>query len=271
MGVLPDTSSFNLLNNGSILIPGIQENPLTIKAFTSDSIAFGDVDSINTIWVFKRVKPQKVLADFELIGKAFYIQGNNYSDSLEFIDDSIYMSISRPFKHGLNPYRWRTYSYSALKFLIFERPMTPPFIITSSGSHGFTFSVIDSKTWEYKATEIKGKEEIDITLTGNWIATWAISNDSLPKPPPPPGWDQDHNLRLSFDNDSLEFEMYGNTRKIRWKSNATKSLIYFPNHVDSHDEFWEILEVSEERLLINRIRGGYKPEIIRSEFIKLNN
>ncbi|WP_066632127.1 hypothetical protein [Labilibacter marinus] len=217
-----------------------------IKSLNTDSLVLNHTINNKRDLVFKRLLQDKTSPNVELTNKAFVIKYPHYTDSIDFINDSLFMEIDRSFRTT----RWSISNYKGFKFLIIDKIAYPLYLIHSCSEHEVNLKRFANVVMDYKMTEIECKMDT-CGLIGKWICP---INDSIPLPPVPL-WgllDADPKESLIIEKDSIKISQFGRTEVKKWELNSTNELIYFPECNSRESKVWRIVQLSKIKLKLER-------------------
>ena len=242
-----------------------------IKNITQDSLILSFHSDYKRDLVFKRLIEKEEEIKIDLKETAFKLIGPNYSDSIDFINDSLILHIGNTFNTHYRSTKWAINSYKSFDFLVFDQFDSPPFLIENSSRNEISLKLFFTSIKDFKMTKI---EKIKDTsgIVGDWVWPFHHRQEfSLPPPPPIYRDDIDTKLYLRIKTDSLEIEQYGKIKSEKWELNSTNNFIYFPENIKTKYGVWKILKLNGDELVIERNRKFYSSgdkEVIRFEKIK---
>ena len=242
-----------------------------IKNITQDSLVLSYYSTYKRDLVFKRIIKRDKKINIELKEKAFRIIGPNYSDSIDFITDSLILNIGNVFNTNYRLTKWAINSYKSFDFLVFDHFDSPPLLIEKSSENEILLKLFHTSIQDFKMTKIEKKNEIS-GIVGNWV--WPFQDgQGFPLPPPPLSYPEniDTKLYLRIRTDSIEIEQYGKVRSEKWKLNSTNGFIYFPEKIKTKYGVWKILKLNRDELIIERNIRFYSRDKEKIKFEKIIN
>lgn len=243
---------FNYSIIGNKLI--FDKDTFLIKGITKDSLILGGFSEKESDFVFKKL-PEKKRVDINLENKAFSLTGPNYADSIDFINDSLFLSIGNVFNTN-RVTRWAINSYKTYSFLVFDQIQILPFLIDKSSGNEIFLKLFFTTIRDFKLSPLDFAKDTN-GIIGIWVWPFSYQPD-LPLPPSPPDYPFDGDTRkyVRIRSDSLELEQYGRVSSKKWLLNSTKEYIYFPDELRSK-AIWKIISVDENHLQIERNKGHH--------------
>jgi hypothetical protein len=260
----------NLIVNSEI---GIDK--FRIDIVNNDSIVF-KVDNRNfknRTLVFKKLDNPPKLNDLDLSNKAYsLICDNGYTDSIDFINDSILFHIGNNRFFPINNI-WFINEYKGFKILVQNNFFTPPQLITYADKDLIELRSFGPKDLNIKLNLIKLKTDLK-RLYGNWQEISRNNIDSVEYE-----WSQtypdnkDWRLNLNISKDSIEISDLLSKNTYSLITNTTNQYICF-NPFEYQWLAWKILLSDNDRLVIERYNSRLSEfsepfEII--EFKKIKN
>lgn len=207
-------------------------------------------------WVFKRLIENEKKPIRKLTNQAYSIEGRNYTDSLDFINDSILLHIGNEY----STYRaesWAIETYKSYNFLVIDGWGWVPLLIDNSTENQWDLKQYYTKIQMVKMTRIQSPNDSSL-LIGNWI--WPHRNDKgLPPPPIPPNFEEntDPYIYLNIKEDSLQLKQFGRSYSKEWKFNSIKNFVYFPKDIQSRKGVWKIISCTQNHLTIERANENF--------------
>lgn len=176
-----------------------------------------------------------------LSGKSFHLFSKNYSDSISFINESMFINISRDAVRGT---RWAATSVHDYRFLLLGEFAAPPLYVKSIMNDTITLENFGAGN---KYIYLVGLKEKYLSLEGHWEEVGRINKGNLP---PPPG---NGKMELTFDADSCEIFNGAKLIKRRWRLNSTSEILYFDEIVNAFYQDWAwYVERTGDSLIIDR-------------------
>ncbi|MDM8162229.1 hypothetical protein QUH73_20615 [Labilibaculum sp. K2S] len=247
----------------------LDSDTFLVKNLTKDSLVLNFCSNYERDLVFKRL-PDNNNFKIDIKNKAFSLTGPNYADSIDFINDSLMLHIGNVFNTNYRSTKWAINSYKSFDFLVFDQSESPPFLIDYSFENEIFLKLFFTTIKDFKMTNIENVKDTS-GIIGNWVCPFQ-NRQGVPLPRHLEGVDS--KLYLRVKSDSLEIEQYGKIKSKKWKLNSTNNFIYFPEKINTKNGVWKILEVNEDKLIIERYRRNrksYNPgdkEVIKFEKIK---
>ena len=242
-----------------------------INGITEDSLVLSFYSDYERDLVFKKLPQKGEKIKINITNKAFSLIGQNYADSIDFINDSLILHIGNVFNTNYRSRKWAINSYKSLDFLVFDQIESPPFLIDKSSNNEISLKLFFTTIKDFKLTKIENK--IDTSgIVGNWVWPFLYKQE-FPLPPPPPYFpvEGDTRLYLRIKMDTLEIEQFDKVDSKKWSINSTNEFIYFPDYLRTKYGVWKILKIDEDVLTIERNKRYYSSddkETIRFEKIK---
>ncbi len=233
-----------------------------INAIAQDSLVFGIVGYDSSYVVFKRISATSENDIPELSSRAFSLTGLNYTDSLEFISDSLFLFVGSK-NQNTQSNRWAINRYKSLNFLVIDHYGYPPLLINDISPDQINLTLFGLNVSPFVMKEIKS-ERTTADLMGKWIGK--TENDSLipPLPPPPPFlFEMAHteNLELEIGLDSLAISWgYFHWTK-KYTLSATGDLLLFPDNEDIARSKLRIIEFNKNELTLQGAILSYSPDL----------
>lgn len=244
-----EEQNYNLVGNKLSLDSGV----LIVKSLTEDSLVlYVEEMHCGVDLVLRRLTERNKKEFPKLRNRAFSITAPNYADSIDFINDTLFLDI------GNNPYsnhhfkKWWVDSYKSYDFLILAMSFPVPYLIDNFSEEEIDLKLFHTTNKNVKLRRIKNKRDT-LGLLGNWKGDLEYSTSSSEdrKPPiPPKFFGKDTSFYLNIKHDSLETKRFNRSLKRKWKLNSTHDFIYFPNRLSSRDNVWKIKEFNKNELII---------------------
>ncbi|MDR6241128.1 hypothetical protein [Aureibacter tunicatorum] len=263
-------SPYTIIENKLIF----DSDTFVIKEVTEDSLILSNHSLLKEDFIFKRLPKNNKKLNLEIKNNAFSFVGPNYTDSIDFINDSLMLHIGNAFYTNSRPRHWSINSYKSFDFLVFDQIGSPPYLISNSSKNEVSLKMYFSTINDFKLTKINYEKNLS-DLEGSWVSAYK-NNQDLPLPPPPPNYPKNINtkLYLRIKKDSLEIEQFGRTKSKKWELNSTKEFLYFPKDLLTNKYgVWKIVKIEGDKLEIERNRRSNIPsekEIIEFDRI-INN
>lgn len=225
---------------------------LHVKAITSDSLILG----LPLGWdaVFKKLPETASPKNVKLTGNAYHISSYNYSDSLDFVNDSIMLHIgsdANVFRTSL----WSVVDFGDYKFWVNSELRSPPLLITSYSDATIDLQVYHKDVVNFKMEKLDKQLDLSL-LQGKWVEAADTSALKLLLPPPPNlPEDADRRLHMEFDGDSLIRQKFGKSHTTKWTPNNTNRFIYFKAKSPYDLVCWRILHLDTNKLIIKKQEG----------------
>ena len=238
----------------------LEDDTLIIKHW-SDSLTL-IIPGYNDINIFRRLKPE--LANLEIepeyLSGSFVMRGENYVDSLDFINDSLLIHTG---KYNMNhpTDKWSIVNYAGYNFLNIHNIIFPLTIIKSCSADKIILDIPYHENYELTLEPSKS-----ILKPSDLLGKWTEINDSTKTPlPVPPGFDDWEPLyKLDIDEDSIRIQKYRRDYKLKWALTNDGKRIYFPDRVLKNDGSWKILDFNDGILTIQKsIQYGLEEGIVK--------
>ena len=225
----------------------------TLKTITKDSLVIQLTHQYKVDLVLKRLiqVDKQPIPSFR--NKAFSFTGPQYADSIDFINDSLFLDIGNNAYSNNRTKRWRTETYKSFNFLVLDMMFPTPFLINNSSEDEINLTAYFTTNKKFKLLEIKNKRDIR-NLEGVWIGN-RVKQGDFPEPPRPLkprdfSGDIESDYALKINSDSLEYRQYYRTSRRKWLLNTTNDFIYFPDRLDSRNGIWKIKELNKDELRV---------------------
>lgn len=213
----------------------------------SDSLVITYVNNENDSYVFKRLgNKNSSRPKVDLSGKAFTISGLGRIDSVDFINDSLYIDIYNDSNSIGKIEKWSIAEYGPFSFLLFDKFLMPSILINQELNNEISLTGLFKKEFDIEMTPID--HVLDTTgLNGKWF--FPPRNF-----PPPPMFEIGDSLKfrtyLTIKNDTLEIKKYRSTFKTPLYLNSTREYIWLgTNGRRSH---WKIINIEDNLLTISK-------------------
>jgi len=258
-----NTESGTFVVNESSLAIEIKGWPQFGIIASKDSLILTHKENPETKTILKRINADLRSANISAncFNGSYLLQGYNYQDSIDFINDSILLQTG---KYNMNfpGNKWEIVTYKNYNFINIHEELFP-------------LTVIRSCSREEVILESLFKTNYTITLTptttsintsdfyGKWIEIEGAN--SVPKPPMPPGYGkEDRLLQVEFDSDSVRIKNFRQDERIKWDLSNDGKRIYFIDKVLENEGSWKILAITED-ILVVRIssHSGFTEEIVK--------
>jgi hypothetical protein len=236
-------------------------NTLTIDStqakilIESDSLVISYRNNDHDSFVFRRIANQNgYKQEVDLVNRAFSITGLEPFDSIDFLNDSIYIDIYNDSNNIGRIDRWTTTQYGPYSFLLIDEIFMPTILIKESSANNASFTGLFIKEFDINLTPIV--QPIDTTgLNGEWFYP--------PKnAPPPPMFEIGDSLKfrtyLTIKNDSLEIKKHRSTFKTPLYLNSTGEYIWLGTF--DRRSLWKIINIEDNLLTVgksSRTSRGY--------------
>jgi hypothetical protein len=242
--VLIEGGKYKYIQKESLII--IDKDTLRVRIW-SDSLAV-QYPNERDFSIFWRLKPE--LANKKIEPKyfmgSFVIRGENYVDSLDFINDSI---LIRTGQYNINfpADKWEITSYSGYNFLNIHNTIYALSIIKSCSENEIKLVYPYHKNREL--TLRPSQSNLKLTdLVGEWIEVYDSTKTPMPKPPGINDWEPLY--KLNIDEDSIHIKKYRQDFKLKWALTNDGKRIYFPDRVLKNEGSWKILDFNDGILTI---------------------
>ena len=198
-------------------------------------------------FVFKRVKKNQNQPKVDLVNKVFLTSGLARFDSLEFLNDSIFIDIHNDSNRVAKLGRWTKSQYGPYTFLIFDRFLMPSYIITKDTMDIISLTGIYKKEFDVSMNIISHKSDTT-GLNGKWFHP--------PRDfPPPPSFEKkdsmDFRVYLTIQNDSIEIKTQNSSYYNSLILNSTREYIWL-RELSKRSPIWRITDLTANRLTIEK-------------------
>lgn len=246
----------------------LESDTFQIESVTKDSLSLIINSENKQKLVFKKLINDDKNLNINLKNKAFFLQGPNYKDSIEFINDSTFFYIGNRFNTRHRSSSWAINHHKRLMFLVLDQFESPLFLIEDTSENELSLKLFYTNTRNFKLTTIKNTKDT-MGLIGHWVSP-SLPNTNIPLPPPPPNYSEgiDTRLYLRINTDSLEIEQFEKSKSKRWQLNSTNEFIYFPKEIDQLQGVWKIIELDRNNLTIERNARPFLSIEMERELIK---
>lgn len=240
--------------------------------FQGDSLTLKPKGEIDSLAIYKIIVLRKLKTKYKNLhcsesnfNGSFVISGENYTDSLDFVNDSILIHTGE-WNLNFPANKWEIINYQNFSFFYIHDETFPLTLIK--------FCSKDSILLEYPFKKDYGlvlhpTESLD--SSEELIGVWNEIQDSVPRPPLPKKFDeQDLYYNLELNKDSVTIRIRGNEQKLKWHMSSDGKRIFFLNKEIRDTRSWKILDFDGDKLTI-RINSetGSTEEIVRLK--KRNN
>jgi hypothetical protein len=174
-----------------------------------------------------------------LSGKSFHLFSVNYSDSISFITDSMFINISRDAVRGK---RWATTTVHDYRFLLLGEH-GPPLYVRSIRNDTVT---LENFVAGNKYISLVRLNDRNLSLEGNWEEVGRLYKKDFPSPP------YRGKMKLTFGADSCEISYGSRLIKRRWRLNSTSGILYFDPAKDNDQNWAWHVEEAGDSLIIDR-------------------
>ncbi len=210
--------------------------------------------------VFKRLNQKlrtKELAS-NCIRGAYVITSEKYQDSICFINDSTLIhtgdnEINFPTK------KWSIVTYNGFQFLNIQDIFNPLTVIKSCTPDKITLVYSYQNELEFvmvKTRTLIQKEKL--------IGRWTEIRSNIKRPAPPNLDKQDQYYVLTLDQDSIQIQIMGRHKKLKWDLTTDGKRIYFKDKVFNEDGSWKLLDLTDSTMTFRESRyNGLEEEIIK--------
>lgn len=261
-----EAKNYTLIGNKFIL--GL--DTCSLKSLTPDSLVLGFFNSYEREVVLKKLSSEHQRLKTSLKSNAYSLVGENFTDSLDFVNDTLvrHFGKDRLIKNKVS--RWSIGRYKSFDFLVVDDYGYPPLLVCTDSINCLGLKLYSTEIKIFKLSQINSVNDT-IGLIGNWICT-VSQNEKRPILPPPINFkgDIDTNLYVKISKDSIKIDQYGRTKIKHWKLNSTLNFLYFPDEKNSKYGVWKIDSVNNNNLTIERNSrfGSLETEILNFEKIK---
>jgi hypothetical protein len=242
--VIIEGGNYEYIQKESILI--LDEDTLGINIWT-DSLTLQFPNASN-VSVFRRLKSE--LANLAIEPKyilgSFVMRGENYIDSLEFINDSL-MIYTGKYHMNSPANKWEIVNYSGYKFLNIHNYISPLAIIKSCLKDEITLDIPYHENYELTLETSKSKLK-PAELIGQWIQIFDTTKTPIPAPPGIEDWEPLY--KLNIDQDSIHIRRFRKDYKLKWALTNDGKRIYFPDRVLRNNGSWKIIDFHDGILTI---------------------
>jgi hypothetical protein len=213
---------------------------IAIVSTNVDSIVLQYHEEGESKFVFKKFTRGTSPTMPTLSGKSFHIFSANYSDSISFITDSMFINISRDAVRGK---RWALTTVHDYRFLLIG-DYGPPLYVKSIKNDTVTLENFGGGDKYISLVTLNDK---NLSLEGHWEEVGRIYNkDYIPL--------RDRGkMKLTFGADSCEISYGDRVINRRWRLNSTAEILFFdPIGKDNDREWVWYVEKAGDSLIIDR-------------------
>lgn len=238
--VLIDSTNFELIGDTLRVDEGNY-----LLDYNEDSIIVSPI-GINKMLVLKRLSNR--YRDLNIKNRhlkgAYILSGGAYLDSLDFINDSIFLHTG---KYNMNfpAYKWRIIKYRGFSFFNVHDALYPIGLIESWSEKEMVISYRSQKE-SFILMPTKNQDNSDL-LYGSWNE---IRNSEPTEPSAMARTYGDQLYNLVFEPDSLEINRYGHSKKLKWELTSDNKRIYFIDKIFKEGGSWKIEYLSNDSLVI---------------------
>lgn len=223
---------------------------LQIISIAEDSLVFRLYNNYQRDFVFKKLVATPSVDTEILQGKAYAFETGVLKDTIEFINDTMFLHLAKV--RGAPVRNWRLDRYKDFHFIVMDKLKEFPLLINNTQSDHIQLIYFYKKTGQVSLKALDKKWNLSL-LKGSWVSWNAVSEGTdLPQ------WvekDSDTGVYLNFVEDNiLEKSLFGKEERLHWKAVSNHEGIYFPIHVNDGGAmaYWKILQLTSDRLLIER-------------------
>lgn len=243
--ILYDTSSYKEAND-KLLIDNVEYG----YGYFGDSMTISFFPDTSEFLVLRRLPEYLKRPDLNTdhFKGSFVIKGENYQDSVFFINDStlIYTGHSNQ-RHPVRG--WQTFNYKGWNFFHEHFELYPALLIDYCTEE--KIQLINLFHNDYRTQLIPNNKGIDkASLTGSW-STYL---ERLRVPPPPqygePKLDE-FTVRAMIKPDSISITRYGTTNSYSWDLTSDGKRIYFNESLFESYPSWKVLDLTDTTLTVN--------------------
>ncbi|NQX97408.1 MAG: hypothetical protein HRT73_05950 [Flavobacteriales bacterium] len=143
-------------------------------------MVFSGFNSYPREWVYKRIKLSESPKNIEIKNKSYSLISKNYSDSIDFINDSVSLHFGN-YSSNYRANHWTINNYKNLSFLVIDGLFeSPPLLIKSIENGAIHLELYYDEIIDFELKLLNHK--IDTTgLLGKWIYP-ETSDNSIPLP-----------------------------------------------------------------------------------------
>ncbi len=206
-------------------------------------------------WGFTRLRNPKQETTIHLVDKVFALEGNNITDTFDFLNDSVFIYIDN--NAGVKP--WTTSNYKGLNFIVMGEWFKSVYLVDSVVNTDIHLSAFYQKIIPFKLSPLAYKKDTT-GLLGNWVFPYNEMNlgSVPPPPPPPPGREgKDYMFYLDIGSDTINNRIYGLQNKNSFRLNTTHEYIYFEKGRRGY-ELLKIYSLDSTVLVIDKPTGFYR-------------
>lgn len=215
---------------------------IAIVSKNDDSIVLQYQQEGESKFVFKKFTRGTSPKMPTLSGKSFHLFSGDYSDSISFITDSMFINISRDAVRGK---RWATTTVHDYRFLLLG-DYGPPLYVKSIRNDTVTLESFGGGSKYISLVTLNDK---NLSLEGSWEEVGRLYKKDFP-PLPDLG-----KMKLTFGADSCEISYGARLIKRRWRLNSTSEILYFvPIGKDlDRDWAWHVVKAGDSLIIDRRI------------------
>lgn len=230
---------------------------------SKDSLILTSKEIPNHSTVLRRIDPslQNSHVEAECFIGSYLIQGNNYEDSIEFINDSIVLHTGK-YNANFPADKWEIITYADFSFLNIHDELSPLTVIKSCSAKGVILESPTNTNGTITLTPIKATKNASI-FYGKWIEI--EQDNSRPLPPLPPGSKkEDRLLHIEFSKDSIIVNNYKGNKKMPWGLSNDGKRIYFMEKILKNEGSWKVLGITEDTLTLRiSSHSGFREDIVK--------
>ena len=229
------------LKGASLTIDSLKS---TVK-IEGDSLVISYETQPDDVFVFKRARLNQSTAKVDLINKVFLASGLTRYDSIEFLNDSIFIDLHKDSIRIARLERWTQAQYGPYTFLIFDRFPMPTYRINENSMDSVSLTGIYKKEFDVSMSVINYQNDTT-GLAGEWF------HPPRDFPPPPLFEEKDSmsfRVYLTIQNDSIEIKTPDSVYKDSLILNSTREYIWL-RKPSKQTPIWRISDLTANRLTI---------------------
>lgn len=205
--------------------------------------------------VFTRVTAVDTSLSVNLGQKAYlFYKDNRFIDSLDFINDSLVMSLLDNCPPDERILRYKILKYRAFNFLITSSPEIPPLLFTSRNDQQYFLKECYISEKQVMLKPI-GYYKDTSGMQGTWQVKLETGEDSsLARLQRDLYYEEPHEMSLIITQDSISFCGNGYSKSYQWYLNNTGEWFYFQEKNNSAWQVWKITFFDSKRMVLKRNR-----------------
>lgn len=221
---------------------------MIITRFQDGELDFYFSDFENNIYTFRKVNSEPVILPDHLTGHTFGLVRNHKKvlDTLEFVNDSLLVFYSQLGTEDPSC-RWQLSYFDDHSLLLLDKILIPPYLVDSVDQQVISLSLEYLQTIPLQLKRILREAEKP-ELDGTWNLSRRIRNGEVEHANAIETTDG-----LSVAGDVMTIQLDGERKSSKWTSTSTGQYILFPMDGPTNMRHWKLLEISAEKLRVERI------------------